>query len=572
MKRLYFIIPLVLLELVSCSKFDFGRYEFPLSREDAIRAARPFTRKHRDREVFASLNIIQPLETIEYAGGTKSMTSPNFAAWLIFVEPDTNIDGGRTSWMVFVNINTAKYEVVEIEGWPNVEWDESNYIYDYGGTKSSGEIIPPPISPSAVVTSKLWAVILSGGYDKENNYGRYWNNCSDIYLALTDHLGFPEGHIFCLMSDGNDPELDQRIGNHNYINSSTDLDGDGDTDVQYSATKANLSTVFTYLGNNVVPGDVVLFFTTDHGEYGGYIDMWSNTSISPTELSYEINKIPSSVYLHMVFGQCFSGALIPYLSGTNRTIATSCSSNELAYASGINGYTYFLKFWTDSIINRYTAPGIKDDNYLSVREMFNYAVNNDPKANSGDEHPQLYTYTQDFAIRNTLQGELIPVINGDSYISTTFNKTYSLADLPSGCTPTWSVSPFLTKVSSSGTTAVVRGNIPNSNTYASESQAVYVTFADSGISHTISKFISAVWKPGQYTGYISGSDGIYFTPELPDAYGYYWESSNSAWQIQSQGSARVEVLEGMTSSPVDLTVSYFSPDGGVIQITERVKQ
>ena len=144
--------------------------------------------------------------------------------------------------------------------------------------------------------------------------------------------------------------------------------------------------------------------------------------------------------------------------------------------------------------------------------------------------------------------------------------------MPSGCTPAWSVTPYLTKVSSSGTTAVVKGYIPETNTYASESQAVYVSYTDSGVSHTITKFISAVWKPGQYTGYITGGNGMYWIPQVPDAYGYYWESSNSAWQIVNQGSPLVEVIEGMTSSPVDFTVSFFSPDGGAVQVTNRVKQ
>ena len=45
------------------------------------------------------------------------------------------------------------------------------------------------LSESSVVSNN-WAVIINGGWCKEMNHERYWNNCSEVYKRLSQ--GFVE--------------------------------------------------------------------------------------------------------------------------------------------------------------------------------------------------------------------------------------------------------------------------------------------------------------------------------------------------------------------------------------------
>ncbi|MDE6126750.1 MAG: hypothetical protein K2G30_07330, partial [Muribaculaceae bacterium] len=77
------------------------------------------------------------------------------------------------------------------------------------------------------VANRTYAVILSGGINKNANYERYWNDCSFIYQSLTKTYSIPNDNIFVLMADGTDPADDMRLYNGGYASSPLDLDGDG---------------------------------------------------------------------------------------------------------------------------------------------------------------------------------------------------------------------------------------------------------------------------------------------------------------------------------------------------------
>lgn len=79
-----------------------------------------------------------------------------------------------------------------------------------------------------------------------NNWQRYWNDCSAIYSALVDVYNYEDDHIYTIMSDGTNTANDRRISG-GYDSSPLDLDGDGDNDIQFSATRANITTVFNTL-------------------------------------------------------------------------------------------------------------------------------------------------------------------------------------------------------------------------------------------------------------------------------------------------------------------------------------
>ena len=62
------------------------------------------------------------------------------------------------------------------------------------------------------------------------------------------------------MSDGTSPNKDRRLLNGTYDSSPLDLDGDGNDDIQYAATKDNLKTVFNRLSSILTEDDNLFIF------------------------------------------------------------------------------------------------------------------------------------------------------------------------------------------------------------------------------------------------------------------------------------------------------------------------
>ncbi len=206
--------------------------------------------------------------------------------------------------------------------------------------------------------SNNWAVIISGGSNPESNHIRYWNDCSIIYKCLRSIYGYRRDHIIVIMSDGKSDVIDRYDSrNETFSSSLQDLDGDGNDDINYSATKSNISKVFSYLGNNVSSDEQVLVYVTDHGDIQNgisFICLWNNTKMSADDFAKELKKINLSSRKHVVLGQCFSGGFVaPLLSACyNISVATASAGNEYSYAMGSGEYDEFLYHWVSAAAGR----------------------------------------------------------------------------------------------------------------------------------------------------------------------------------------------------------------------------
>jgi hypothetical protein len=239
----------------------------------------------------------------------------------------------------------------------------------------------------------VYAVILSGGYSKFANYVRYWNDCSFIYQTLTRKYGVPKDNISVLMADGTDPAADMRIGNMQYISSPVDLDGDNVADIQYAATKANLTSVLNQLSQSLTAQDHLLFFVTDHGgttDYNthSYIYLWGGDTITDAELATLMQPFQCR-YINFVMGQCYSGGFIDNLRGYNRVISTACSGVEPSWSMSNLLYDEYLYHWT-SAMNEAAPNGTTvfadslSDGLVSMYEAHRYAKTADTR----NEYPQ----------------------------------------------------------------------------------------------------------------------------------------------------------------------------------------
>ena len=260
--------------------------------------------------------------------------------------------------------------------------------------------------PACTDSRHCYAVLISGGADSWNNWPRYYGDIQFMYKTLVYDYGYQDDHIYVLMSDGTDPGLDMHTQTDPdpkqppfipelYESSKPDLDGDGDDDVGYSATKANIATVFDILHNDLGAGDHLFIFTTDHGGPDGDVNprgsnvvmnLWGEV-IKDDEFATEVDKVSSAVPIIITMEQCYSGGfvddIIPGLSGQERVIATAANDSEFSYADT------FSTLWISAVAGHdksgSTVNADADNNgKVSMQEAFNYAKNNDPEA----EHPQ----------------------------------------------------------------------------------------------------------------------------------------------------------------------------------------
>ncbi|MCQ2172562.1 MAG: C13 family peptidase [Bacteroidales bacterium] len=559
-----------------------------LSKIDALEIVEPVIRKYPDRWVDISQDLIMPNTTIEYnAYGIKfgdavapSTKSPEYESWLIVIGPDVTLNGGQKQLHIFVNALSGEFVETWLDGCAIMNWDTSRNAYIDNGVDNS-RLMPKELQRSPSPTPSRWAVIISGGVSKSSNYARYWNDCQYIYNTLTQELNYPSNHIFCLVSDGTDPAEDRRTGLGSYDSSPLDFDNDGYYDIGYSATKANISVVFNYLRGVVSSGDEVFVFVTDHGEPGGVLNLWNNETMSPSEFNAELCKLGSAVLIDVVMGQCYSGAFIPYLSGRNRTISTAVNDSQQSSGSSINGFDYFLRYWTDAIYN--INPAIVNnhsngDGYRSIFEQFHYAEAYTLSATTS-ESPMLSGTPSILPWGHDILGQqFLPNIQGNDNVSINTPTNYSINGLPTTISPTWTCSNNLYIVSNSDHSASIRGNNIPFSQFVSVGASVSATFIDLGKSWIITKDISYVWKPGMYVGYnhIVGNNGAYILhncPEnaiFPNTYGYQWTSSNPARPIVSQNGASVYLLQNQGAGPTTLSVSFYDPFGCLIYVSDQI--
>ena len=253
---------------------------------------------------------------------------------------------------------------------------------------------PLPIY-STPFSSKTYAVILSGGLSPADNAERYWNDCSYMYKTLTRNFGLPKENVKVLMSDGKSPGLDRNLNisfSPDLDSSPLDLDGDGECDIDFSASKDTLAMVFDELKNKLTDNDHLLVFVTDHGGYDeyndkSYINLWNGERLYPDEFASYFNGFNAG-YVSFVLGQCYSGGFIPALKADNHIVMTACAEKELSYrcrAFDLN-YNEFLYHWisalnrTDTFGNTLPVSQTLPNGKLApvtLKRAFDYAVEKD---------------------------------------------------------------------------------------------------------------------------------------------------------------------------------------------------
>ncbi|WP_300154994.1 C13 family peptidase [Solidesulfovibrio sp.] len=275
-----------------------------------------------------------------------------------------------------------------------------------------------PTALAATDASHRYAVIISGGANPSNNHTRYWKDCSYFFKTLKAN-GFLQDNIYVLVSDGQDPAVDQSDN----TSSVWDLNNDSIDDIRYSATKANITAVFNELAGKMTSQDILYLFTTDHGGNNSSTNpapysntdvvlwLWNDTSITNAEFAAEMNKVTAKAIVG-IFEQCYSGGFVEALKAPNRVLMSASRWWELSYAAASASLDYdeFSYYATQALADP-TKGDSNGDGIVTMEEAFLYALAQDSyqaeTLSGGDndgEHPSYYSDPWDLGRKLALTG------------------------------------------------------------------------------------------------------------------------------------------------------------------------
>lgn len=509
-------------------------------------------------------------------------------SWVVIINTKPLANSGQCWLYIYIDSYTGNADMDSWE-WGEPDSFECDLVKCEMGSSSKEEsmaFLPRvPIANASVSNSSSdnWAVIISGGARPEINWERYWNNCSAMYKCLRNVYNYRRDRIFVLMSDGVSSDPDRRLNNGWYESSPQDLDGDGNDDINYSATKANISTVFNYLRDHVAVDEQVLVFVTDHGsrhDDESYITLWGGSEISASEFANEVKKINDSSRKHVVLGQCYSGGFIgPLSSCWNVSVATACAYNQASSARSGSMYDEFLYHWISAAAGR--TPGgtvvnadLNGYDGVSAEEIFRYSQDKDEK----DETPRYASSPGPMGEKYGLSGEEFgyPVFsNPPLHMTSGEDYTASLSNLPASCTIDWTtmrdgnisfdrVSPSSVRVRKvSGSPMAddyVKAEVSTSFKTYSFRQDVYLW--ESGIHHT--------------DGLIEGSltSGTFSLPfGCPDVSSYEWMIDGAEYEVIDASTHIMNfVASGEIPEEYAVSVSFVNPLGSNTTIVRRFYQ
>lgn len=243
------------------------------------------------------------------------------------------------------------------------------------------------------VASRTYVIILNGGIDGYNNYSGYYIHCSWIYKVLHYGYGIPKSHIWAVMADGKDPAWDYKGPDGDTISSNPDLDGDGEDEIRYSATRVNVKNTIDEIASRIREDDNLFIFVADHGrtydrEQGiSTICLWNKEELYDYELSEWLTPVfDKGATVCLLLGQCYSGGFLDNFTRPGCVVMAAAPKWAEGTASITDSYDNslvdLLYHWTAAItgtdelgnkINSYAAADVDGDGSVTMEEAFRYA-------------------------------------------------------------------------------------------------------------------------------------------------------------------------------------------------------
>jgi hypothetical protein len=232
------ILMLVLLFLFS-SIFLYGQdNNKKITKDDAINIAlKKVIKKDTTVNYYISNSLNESTNLYLLSDTITLKVSPS---WIIFIDDKPFESWEHPCRYIVINANDSKYEIINHTSSPDMSQFDPVHEIKYKRKMSDTKKEKTVLSKNIWDTNNDWAVIINGGMSKYWNWERYWNHISALYTSLINDYNFKEDHIIVLNSDGTSTAADRHLSDDTYDSSPQDLDNDGDDDIDYSATRANI--------------------------------------------------------------------------------------------------------------------------------------------------------------------------------------------------------------------------------------------------------------------------------------------------------------------------------------------
>lgn len=275
-----------------------------------------------------------------------------------------------------------------------------------------------------IIASQTYALIISGGVNKNSNHERYWNDCSFIYQTLVNKYYIPKNNIYALISDGTDPAEDMRTIDYEYASSPLDLDFDGIDDIEYAATKENIKNVLSELSSKMSQDDHLFIYVIDHGgskDSGtqSYICLWNNELLQDYELAKWLTPLTEKyVNVNVVLGQCFSGGFIDDLTMSGCVVATASDGSESSWSCTDKPFDEFVYQWTSAINGADSEGNVVDSDLdsngiITISEAFEYAKSTDTAKETPQYSSIPYSVGEDLAFNQKAESVSLFIKDND---------------------------------------------------------------------------------------------------------------------------------------------------------------
>ncbi len=370
------------------------------------------------------------------------VTAP-FDGYLVLVDDMVYANWAHPCRWVFVssggNMETVKMMTPpdDLEHMEVVHTCIPDHVDDSGNGQYENflEWFKPNVQSTSERAAHMYALIISGGYNKSNNHIRYYGDVQFIYNVLAHDYLLPDDHIVVCFADGTNSAPDQSGG----LNSNPDLDNDGDNDIIYDATSAGVEKGFSAIDSMIGADDHLFIFTTDHGDEGKpgnqapevILNLWNKQSYDDDKYKTKLSDM-TYASCHAAMEQCFSGGfLLEHIGGTSSspsTFASAANGTESSWAGKTYPeYNEFIYYWTGAMhgsvppagdLSGGDLPGNPDlngDNCVSFFEAFDRAKAWDTYAQSGKEHPQWDDDPDSCGEQYYLGGKISTAIEDDSH-------------------------------------------------------------------------------------------------------------------------------------------------------------
>jgi len=361
-----------------------------------------------------SKDYVFPHEVMTLLDGTTIENPLDYTAWAVITDDDKNANLFHEVCYVFVNADDISSDLICAMSPPA---DASAFSYSNQGhiPNPAGRIssqFPPAVDPACSPdATNNYALLISGGIDKDHNYIRYYNDIAFLYKTLVKDYKYDKSRIKVLMSDGSANTANDLVASYTtatppapvYGNSNTDLDGDGSPETWNPATRSNvLSALGSY--SNLGTSANLFIFTTSHGASTtnkadpntNDVDLYlwgtgSEGKISDTDF---VNALPANPKISMTMEQCngggFKDEFIPTSGTKTKILATAARGDKVSKSNDFSYYWITGVAGHDSLGYQANADTTNINGQVSMKEAFDYANYLDPSASL--ELPQVFDY------------------------------------------------------------------------------------------------------------------------------------------------------------------------------------